>query len=87
MTKNSKPKTRSASAAVKGRIVGAGVKLADLAIEAGIGQSTLSLYIHGQRSNYARQLSIYEAFCRLAEIDPTRRGERVFWGALLNRAA
>ena len=82
-----KTNTKEAAAAVKSRIVAKGLKLMDLAVDAGIAQSTLSLYIHGGRSNYQTQITIYNAFCRLAGVKPTRRGERTFWGPLLNRAA
>jgi len=75
------------SAAVKGRIVAAGIRLGALAETAGIAQSTLSQYIAGGRKNYQTQLQIYEAFCRLSDREPTRSGERRFWGPLLNRAA
>jgi len=87
-SKNIKGATKSnASAAVKGQIVAAGLKLGDLARAARIAPSTLSLYISGQRSNYRMQIAIYETFCRLAGIAATRRGEQTFWGELLNRAA
>ena len=76
-----------ASAAVKGRIFSRVAKLGDLAGAAGIAQSTLSQYIAGTRNKYETQIAIYNAFCRLASIAPTRRGEKAFWGALLNRAA
>jgi len=75
------------SAAVKGRVVSAGLAMGDLAEAAGIGKPTLSNYIKGRLKNYETQIRIYNAFCRLAGKTPTRRGERWFWGSLLNRAA
>ncbi len=85
--RQSQSQSKAASAAIKGQIVAAGLKLGDVAAEARIAQSTLSLYISGQRNNYHTQIAIYEAFCRLVGVKVTRSGEEVFWGELMNRAA
>lgn len=63
---------------VKALIVGEGVALRDLAVEAGIHGSTLSFYLQGRLRNPARQMRIWEAFRRLA---PNSRVSLInFWG-------
>jgi len=61
-------------------IVGAGVKLGDLAEAAGISKAGLSAHIAGRRRNPQTQLRIFLAFLQL-----TRRQMKMvdFWGKLV----
>jgi transcriptional regulator with XRE-family HTH domain len=67
---------------VKGRIVGAGLKLGDLAKAAGISQPSLSNYLRGIRSDRRVQVIIWDAFCQLT-------GSSIplaeFWGEMLSQ--
>lgn len=68
---------------VKALIIGEGVALGDLAAEAGVHPSTLSLYLQGRLRNPTRQMQIWEAFRKLA---PNNRVSMVnFWGPYLSK--
>ncbi len=75
---------RKPASRVKGLIIDAGIPLGALAKLAGISQSTLSNYIHGDRRRRQTQLRIWDAYVRLS-------GEEIsfgdFWGPLLKGAA
>lgn len=77
VTRKTSPTLSSTGAAVKGRIVTAGVKLSDLAAAAGIRPNTLSNYLSGRLRRGAVQFEIWKAFRRLT-------GSRItlleFWG-------
>lgn len=66
---------------VKGRIVSAGIPLGKLANAARISQPALSNYLNGSRGDRRTQLTIWDAFCRLA-------GQKIsfedFWGNLIS---
>ena len=71
-------------AAVKARIVAAGIPMKDLAREAGIHKSTLSDYISGRLASPETQTDIWICFRRLAV---SEIGFEEFWGRLFKRRA
>ena len=66
---------------VKSRIVGAGIKLGDLAAAAGMTSGNLSQYLAGRLTGRAGQKKIFLAFRRLTGI---RIRIADFWGPLLS---
>ena len=74
----------TAGAEVKARIVGAGLKLSDLAAAAGISPSSLSNYLAGSVSRPETRVRIWRAFRRLTG---QRISLRRFWGHLMEEAA
>jgi len=67
-------------AAVKGKIVSAGVKLGDLAEAANISRPALSNYLSGRRRNWRGQIAIWIGFLDLTGSTITLEE---FWGELL----
>jgi hypothetical protein len=79
--KNSRQKTiiAPAGAAVKARIVSAGIRLGDLAFAAGFSGPSLSGYLTGRTCNPHGQIRIVRAFRRLTG---RRISAATFWGDL-----
>ena len=68
--------------AIKGKIVGAGIRLGDLARAAGITPSCLTLYIQGKLRDPRRQRDIWVAFRAMSQLQITAAD---FWGGLLSK--
>lgn len=66
---------------IKGRIVGQGILLGELAAAVGITPSALTLYIQGKARNRRRQEQIHVAFRAISRSDISLED---FWGELLS---